>query len=60
MKDHCVDLTWQGFDLECIGQGVVLKRHAIDLAWITLGPGLEWKRRRFGLDIIITVSGEEK
>ena len=44
--------------MECIEQGVVLKRHVIDLAWIALGPGLEWKRRGFGLDIIITVSGE--
>ena len=46
--------------MECIGKGVVLKRHGIDLAWIAVGPGLEWKRHGFGLDIIINVSGEEK
>ena len=46
--------------MERIGQGVDLNRHGIDLAWISLGPGLERKRRGFGLDIIITVSGEEK
>ena len=46
--------------MERIGQGVDLKRHVIDFSWIALGPGLEWKRRGFGLDIIITVSGEEK
>ena len=46
--------------MERIGQGVDLKRHGIDLAWIALGPGLEWKRRGFCQDIIITVSEEEK